>query len=52
MIGVVAIAPSGPSDVIVIVEPDSSSRFAVPLRAASVTRVSSVAAANTLMLSA
>ena len=39
MTGVVAMPPSGPSDVMVSVEPDSSSDFALPVRAASASRV-------------
>ena len=42
-IGVVTSPPSAPSDVIVIVEPDSSSRVAEPSRAAVVTRAISAA---------
>ena len=45
MIGVVATPPSAPSEVIVMVEPDSSSRVAVPALAASARRLSSAAAA-------
>ena len=47
MIGVVTSPPSAPSEVIVIVLPDSSSRPALPVRAASLTRAISAAAAHT-----
>ncbi len=43
MIGVVTSPPSAPSEVIVIVEPPSSSRVALPVRAASLTRAISAA---------
>ena len=43
MTGVCATPPSGPSEVSVMVEPDSSSLLAVPLRAASARRAISAA---------
>src|SRR3546814_1182356 len=46
--GVVAIPPNGPSEVIVSVDPESSSDLALPVRAASASRPISVASCHTL----
>ena len=47
--GVCAMPPSGPSEVTVMVEPDSSSRVALPSRAAAASRAISAASRQTLI---